>query len=96
MGKNANTWYGAAGGSWGGGGCGEYSSFGSLFELTYVKPTKKVAGGWTETSIYQFDGSGGAWPYNELIKDKSGNLYGMTMAGGTTSSVEGVVFEFQP
>lgn len=94
MGKNAKTWYGAAGGEGGGGGCGEYG-IGTLFELTYVKPTKKITGGWTETSIYQFnfDNVGGS-PYNELIKDKSGNLYGMTWLGGSIGN--GVVFEFQP
>jgi uncharacterized repeat protein (TIGR03803 family) len=90
MGKNAKTWYGAAGGAGGGGGCGE-NGVGTLFELAYNTKTKV----WQETSIYQFgfDNVGGS-PYNELIKDKSGNLYGMTWLGG--SNADGAVFEFQP
>jgi hypothetical protein len=88
-GKNANTWYGAAA-------SGEYT-VGSLVELAYVKPTKKVTGGWTETTLYQFTaGSDGGIPnYNELIKDKSGNLYGMNNLGGGDQFI-GNVFEFQP
>jgi uncharacterized repeat protein (TIGR03803 family) len=95
MGKNADTWYGAAGGQWGSGGCGENGD-GTLFELTYEKPKKGTTGGWTETSIYQFDYVDGAYPYDEVIKDQSGNLYGMTWAGGTGPGSNGVVFEFQP
>jgi uncharacterized repeat protein (TIGR03803 family) len=96
MGKNAHTWYGAAGGEDGGGGGGEYG-FGTLFELTYEKPKKGAPGGWTETSIYQFTGGNdGGLPYNELIKDKSGNLYGMDWLGGSGPGSNGVVFEFQP
>jgi hypothetical protein len=86
-GKKANTWYGATARG------GEYdgSLGGTLFELTY-NTKKKV---WQETSVYQFTGGDdGATPgYNQLIADKSGNLYGMTDFGGDSY---GVVFEFVP
>jgi hypothetical protein len=87
-GKKANTWYGATARG------GEYASNGggTLFELTYN--TKKKA--WQETSVYQFTGGadGGTPGYNQLIADKSGNLYGMTYLGGDGDY--GVLFEFVP
>ena len=86
-GKKANTWYGttANGGS---------TRFGTIFELTYSK--KK---GWQETGVWQFFDSNSndvATPgYNQLIRDKSGNLYGMGWTAGD-SGWAGGVFEFQP
>lgn len=39
---------------------------------------------WNETVLYRFTGgSDGAYPYSEPIFDKSGNLYGTTVAGGS-------------
>jgi hypothetical protein len=82
-------------GSWFGttGGWGSYTD-GYVFKLTYSKKT-----GWTETTIYdQFafvqDGSAVDEPgYNQLIADKSGNLYGMGFYGGYG---RGGVFEVSP
>jgi uncharacterized repeat protein (TIGR03803 family) len=49
----------------------------------------------TFKSLYSFVNSpDGATPYGALIKDKSGNLYGTTRAGG--SSGAGTVFEVNP
>ena len=62
---------------------------GSVFELTYIKPTTKVHGGWQETDIYDFSASAGPG-FNQLIADPSGNLYGMLPGG---SGDLGSVFE---
>ena len=87
-GKTANTLYGMT--SF----CGPALG-GTLFELTYAKPKKGATGnGWTETS-YAFGVNDSNYdPYDELVKDKNGNLYGMTSLGG--SYVDGNVFEYQP
>ncbi len=87
-GKKANTWYGTTSS------CGSVDGQeGTIFELTYS--AKK---GWQETSVYQSTGGndGGEPGWNQLIADKSGNLYGMTNYGGSASDIGGVVFEFQP
>jgi uncharacterized repeat protein (TIGR03803 family) len=55
-------------------------NYGTVFELT---PT---ASGWTETILLSFDGLNGASPRSGLIFDKSGNLYGTTYYGGSTST----------
>jgi uncharacterized repeat protein (TIGR03803 family) len=48
-----------------------------------------------ETVLHSFTGaSDGAYPYYGLTQDASGNLYGTTVAGG--SSNQGIVFEFTP
>ncbi|MGA2370464.1 MAG: choice-of-anchor tandem repeat GloVer-containing protein [Candidatus Korobacteraceae bacterium] len=47
--------------------------------------------GWTETILHTFLGSDGAVPYDTLISDQEGNLYGTTIAGGATNG--GTVFE---
>ncbi len=50
---------------------------------------------WTEQPIYAFAGSpDGSHPYNGVILDNSGNLFGTTTAGG--SSGNGTVFELSP
>ena len=54
---------------------------GSVFKLT---PSN---GSWTFTSLHDFTGgSDGRYPYGSLVMDSSGNLYGTTLAGGTTGS----------
>jgi len=60
---------------------------GVVFEL---KPVK--TGGWTEQVLFTFAGrKWGALPYDNLILDASGNLYGTTEEAGSTGG--GVVFE---
>jgi uncharacterized repeat protein (TIGR03803 family) len=90
QGKKANTWYGTTFDG------GEYQGSGTIFELTYTPPTKKSPGGWKETNVYEFTGYDDGYEpgKNELIVDKSGNLYGMSWFGGLYS--KGAVFEFQP
>jgi hypothetical protein len=82
-------------GSWFGttGGWGNFTD-GNVFKLTYSAKT-----GWTETTVYSnfanvTDGSEVDEPgWNQLIVDKSGNLYGMGHLGGYSF---GGVFEVSP
>jgi uncharacterized repeat protein (TIGR03803 family) len=75
------------------GGCGV------AFELT--KPSQP-GGAWTYTVLYRFNGgSDGDRPYwGSLIRDRSGNLFGMTVGGGSSTQCSGfgcgVVFELSP
>jgi uncharacterized repeat protein (TIGR03803 family) len=63
--------------------------FGSVFELS---PSSK---GWTETTLYAFQGgSDGVGPNGDLVFDTAGNLYGTTVGGGGSNNCGcGVVFE---
>ena len=64
---------------------------GTVYELS--PPTTGT--GWTETLLYQFQGAAdGKSPYGGLVMDRSGNLYGTTTSGGSSSS--GTVFELSP
>jgi hypothetical protein len=70
---------------------------GTVFELTYKKPTAKVPGGWTETDIYDFPASvgfGSGW--NQLILDSAGNFYGMLPGLDYGAYPYGSVFELSP
>jgi len=69
---------------------GGASGYGTVFELT-----PEGGGRWTETVLHSFNNNGtdGADPYAGLIFDRSGNLYGTTVAGGTHGY--GTVFELK-
>jgi len=67
---------------------GGSAGLGAVFELT---PSN---GGWTESVIQSFTGQNGANPYNGLILDSAGNLYGTATAEGPVG--DGVVFELSP
>ena len=58
---------------------------GTVFKLV------KSPSGYTETVLYAFTGSDGAYPYAGLTMDSSGNLYGTTFHGGACGL--GTVFE---
>jgi uncharacterized repeat protein (TIGR03803 family) len=45
----------------------------------------------TETVLHTFVGPDGTYPIGDLVRDKAGNLYGTTYAGGTYG--EGTVFK---
>jgi hypothetical protein len=68
--------------------------FGTVFELS-----PNGSGGWTETTLYNFQGgSDGAQP-GELAFDQAGNLYGATESGGGSTNCNagcGTVFELSP
>ena len=63
---------------------GEYGDGGTVFELT---PTPS---GWTEHVLYSFSQPGGG-PYDGVILDQFGNLYGTTAGGGSRNY--GTVFK---
>jgi len=58
-------------------------NYGTVFKLT-------ASGG--VTTIYNFDYSHGAYPYQPLVQGSDKNLYGITYEGGTAQSPGGVVF----
>jgi uncharacterized repeat protein (TIGR03803 family) len=63
---------------------------GTVFELS-----PKAGGGWTEKVLHDFEnGTDGDIPYDGLIIDASGNLYGTTPNGGAYG--HGAVFELTP
>jgi uncharacterized repeat protein (TIGR03803 family) len=76
------------------GGIRTTSPYGLVFKLT---PSN---GDWTYTDLHDFTGgSDGAYPYDGLIKDASGNLYGTASQGGDSSACQGgcgTVFEITP
>ena len=62
---------------------------GTAFQLT------PSGGGWTYTLLHDFTGGNdGELPYNGLVFDTSGNLYGTASLGGVNG--QGVVFEVTP
>lgn len=67
---------------------------GTVFELS-----PNGSGGWTETTLFKFDGTDGAAPAGSLAFDAAGNLYGTTYAGGGCGNLStngfgcGLVFE---
>jgi hypothetical protein len=76
---------------------------GTVFQVT---PPAQKGGSWTETLIYQFQGKGSndaSVPTSGLIRDATGNLYGVTGYGGTGDCVLtgvlagcGTVYELSP
>lgn len=84
--------YGTTEAGGGGPGCstGQLIGCGTVFELT---PNGSL--GWTETTLYQFQGSPDAGvPVAGVVFDQTGNLYGATNAGGIIG--DGAVFELMP
>jgi uncharacterized repeat protein (TIGR03803 family) len=62
--------------------------FGSIFELT------KSGESWTITDLHDFtDGDDGLFPTGALALDSSGNLYGISHAGGAGNYNDGLVWE---
>jgi uncharacterized repeat protein (TIGR03803 family) len=54
-----------------------------------------VAGGWTDTDLYDFDGRrDGAAPFGNVVLDAGGNVYSTTTLGGANNL--GIVFEITP
>jgi uncharacterized repeat protein (TIGR03803 family) len=85
---NAGNLYGATGAG------GKVWGAGTVFELS---PSGN--GQWTETLIYQFNGTDGANPNSNLVFDAAGNLYGTAQNGGSGCVSHGgcgFVFELSP
>jgi uncharacterized repeat protein (TIGR03803 family) len=70
---------------------GGSSKYGTAYQLAPV-----AGGGWTESILYSFTGTGGdsGYPFSNLILDTAGNLYGTASYGGNAGS--GTVFEITP
>jgi uncharacterized repeat protein (TIGR03803 family) len=67
---------------------GSYGSWGAVFELS------PSSSGWTETTLYSFNGqSDGGNPISGVTFGKGGALFGTTLEGGTGT---GVVYRLQP
>ena len=66
-------------------------NYGTVFELT-----PSGGGRWTEKVLHSFNnnGSDGSEPFDALVLDSAGNLYGTTGLGGTDNA--GSVFELSP
>ena len=76
----------SAGNLYGTTGAGGTSDKGAVYELS------PAAGGtWTESILFNFNGTGGSDPRGSLIFDSTGNLYGTAAEGGSSS--DGTVFE---
>src|ERR1700733_13909644 len=63
---------------------------GIVFELV------RKPGPWTESILYNFNGSGGGYPLAGLIADSAGNLYGTTGYKGSDPCACGTVYELSP
>lgn len=79
----------ASGNLYGVAGSGGTFGAGMAFELSPAG-----GGSWNETVLHEFTTSTGWLPSGGLIFDASGNLYGVTGFGGSSS--DGVVFELSP
>lgn len=71
------------------------SGNGLVFEIS------NSGGGWKETTLYTFTGGAdGGHPGGSLILDQLGNLYGVTLQGGTSTGCSGApcgtVFQLSP
>jgi uncharacterized repeat protein (TIGR03803 family) len=68
--------------------CDGANGQGSVFKLT------PSSGAWIYTSLHDFAGSDGGYPFSNLVFDTSGNLYGTASQGGANGV--GVVFQVTP
>lgn len=70
---------------------------GQYFGGTAFRLTPNGSDGWTSTVLHSFGGSkaDGYAPYSGLVADAAGNLYGNTLAGGS-STENGIVYELSP
>jgi uncharacterized repeat protein (TIGR03803 family) len=73
---------------------------GGIYKQGTVFKLSQSAGKWKETVLHSFANRDGSYPMGSLIFDLSGNLYGMTTAGGDLSRCAGkgcgVVFKLMP
>ncbi len=77
--------------------CGGTQGCGTIFRLT---PPAKGQTAWTEAVLYAFTGgTDGGTPNGDLVRSKSGALFGTTVSGGSCNNAGGhcgVVFELSP
>ena len=70
--------------------CG-WSGCGAVFRL---QPPSRKLQGWTETTLFTFTSSNGAYPGGDMVVDSLGNIYGA--AGDLEFNTAGVVYELSP
>jgi uncharacterized repeat protein (TIGR03803 family) len=71
------------------------TSEGGLGSGTIFKLSSTGGGQWLETVVHSFQGQpDGAFPYNGMVVDGSGNIYGATVHGGAND--DGAVYKFTP
>jgi uncharacterized repeat protein (TIGR03803 family) len=63
---------------------------GTVFQLA------QSGGSWTETVLYSFSSSSGAFPQAPLILGSNGDLYGTTSGSGSGTNGNGTVFQLAP
>jgi uncharacterized repeat protein (TIGR03803 family) len=90
--NSSNTLYGTTAG----GGTG--SCIGIGCGIVYqISPPSVNGGAWTETVLHNFTGgTDGRSPFDRLVLDSGGDLYGTAGAGGSASCDCGVVFKLVP
>ncbi|MGA8762307.1 MAG: choice-of-anchor tandem repeat GloVer-containing protein [Candidatus Sulfotelmatobacter sp.] len=72
------------------------TQFGGTFGVGAVFELSPATGGkWNYQVLFSFNNTDGAQPGSSLILDGSGNLYGTTLAGGSSHPV-GVVYRLSP
>ena len=86
-GSGGNLIFDASGNLYGTTGAGSQNK-GTVFQLSQVN------GQWTNTVLYNFENRTGANPFDGVIFDAAGNLYGTTNSGGANSG--GTVFQITP
>jgi uncharacterized repeat protein (TIGR03803 family) len=72
-----------------------YPSYGTVFELS------PAGSGWTQNTLYSFQGAPDGQEPSGLVRDSHGNLYGTTLYGGSHNNSSciancGIVFELSP
>jgi uncharacterized repeat protein (TIGR03803 family) len=76
------------------------TAFGGAGDGTVFKLIPNADGSWSESTLHRFTGADGAIPYDALIFDAAGNLYGTASGGGSSSACStsgcGVVFKLTP
>jgi uncharacterized repeat protein (TIGR03803 family) len=88
---NAGVVLDAAGNLYGTAAWGASHGYGGVFELS---PPAAGETAWTYRTLYNFQGTDGAYPFGGVILDAAGNLYGETTQGGSAN--QGTVFELSP
>ena len=72
-----------------------YAGCGTVFKLAPIPPD--FGDQWHETILYNFmKDAGGNGPGGGVVLDKSGNLYGTTVYGGSPQCGCGVVYKLSP
>lgn len=63
---------------------------GGNYDGNVVQLTRSGGGVWTPSSIFDFNGDNGLYPYSGVIFDAQGNIYGTTWSGGANQ--DGTVY----